>query len=304
MDPTTKSGLILLGRYVTASQIRRAGTIRIAGHLGWHGVSEQTLAQAAVNSARAHHVALPGELRTAELIRALADELVAGKARLKALEDEIEQLVTAHPDGALIRSLPGIALVPSGGTSQFLPETRGTESLSEGQETLSDTGSRSADPEDTLIGEPMNRTIQRSLVAAIAAIAVLPAAVVSADTAAAAQQRPAAPHQQMPHRRTAPPQLWEPSHSTSRPCAGYVQGRVVTRHMPLRIRSGPGTGYRVIGSLRPGSTVHISCKKTVHIPCKKYGSNVRGNHRWYKLSHNKGYISARYVRNVSAVPWC
>ncbi|MEU6018405.1 SH3 domain-containing protein [Streptomyces sp. NPDC047515] len=143
----------------------------------------------------------------------------------------------------------------------------------------------------------MNRTIQRSVVAAIAAIAMVPAAVASADTAAA-QQRHTAPHQQMPHRRTAPPQLWAPSHSTPRPatCTGYVQGRVVTRQMPLRIRSGPGTGYQVIGSLRPASTVHI--------PCKKYGRNVRGNHRWYKLSHSKGYVSARYVRNVSAIPWC
>ncbi|MFD4856079.1 SH3 domain-containing protein [Streptomyces atratus] len=144
----------------------------------------------------------------------------------------------------------------------------------------------------------MNRTIQRGLVAAIAAIAVLPAAVVSTDTAAAAQQRHTAPHQQIPHRRTAPTRLWAPSHSTTRPVTftGYVQGRVVTRHMPLRIRSGPGTGHRVIGSLRPASTVHISCKK--------YGRNVRGNHRWYKLSHSKGYVSARYVRNVSAIPWC
>ncbi|MFG2629750.1 hypothetical protein [Streptomyces sp. NPDC048473] len=111
MDPTTKSGLILPGRYFTASEIRRAGTTRIAGYLGRHSVSKQTVAQAqadaAVNSAQAHHVARPGERRTAELIRELADEPAAGKARLKALEDEIEQLATAHPDGALIRSLAG-----------------------------------------------------------------------------------------------------------------------------------------------------------------------------------------------------
>ncbi|MFE7352186.1 hypothetical protein ACFU8Q_03040 [Streptomyces sp. NPDC057543] len=89
MDPTTKSGLILLGRNVTASEIRRAGTTRIADCLGGHGVSEQTVAQAladaAVNSAQARHVALPGERRTAELIREPADEPAAGKARLKAL---------------------------------------------------------------------------------------------------------------------------------------------------------------------------------------------------------------------------
>ncbi|MFE4330537.1 hypothetical protein ACFRQM_14080 [Streptomyces sp. NPDC056831] len=39
--------------------------------------------------------------------RELADELAADKARLKALEDEIEQLDAAHPVGALIRSLAG-----------------------------------------------------------------------------------------------------------------------------------------------------------------------------------------------------
>ncbi|MFE4801095.1 hypothetical protein ACFRFL_40455 [Streptomyces sp. NPDC056708] len=60
-----------------------------------------------MTSAQAHRVAPPRERRTAELIRELADELAAGKARLKALEDEIEQLVTAHPDGTLIRSLAG-----------------------------------------------------------------------------------------------------------------------------------------------------------------------------------------------------
>ncbi|MFJ1547759.1 hypothetical protein [Streptomyces sp. NPDC088246] len=99
MDPTTKSGLILPGRCVTASEIRRAGTTRIAGYLDRHGVSKQALADAPVNSAQAHRVAPPGQRRTAELIRELADELAADKARLKALEDETEQLDTAHPVG-------------------------------------------------------------------------------------------------------------------------------------------------------------------------------------------------------------
>ncbi|MFJ5723013.1 hypothetical protein [Streptomyces sp. NPDC093149] len=67
----------------------------------------QALAGAAVNSTQAHRVAPPGERRTAELIRELADRPTAGKALLKALEDEIEQLVTAHPDGARIRRPAG-----------------------------------------------------------------------------------------------------------------------------------------------------------------------------------------------------
>lgn len=115
VDPTTKSGLILLGHYVTAGEIRRAGATRIAGYLRRNGVSKQTVAQAladaAVSSAQAQRVTLPGERRTAQLVRELADELMAGKARIKTLEAEIEQLVTAHPDGALIRSLPGMGAV-------------------------------------------------------------------------------------------------------------------------------------------------------------------------------------------------
>lgn len=115
VDPTTHSGLILLGHYVTASEIRRAGTTRITAYLRRHGVTRQTtaqaLAEAVVTAARAQTVSLPGERRTAALVRELAGELATGKARLKALEAEIEELVASHPDGALIRSLPGMGAV-------------------------------------------------------------------------------------------------------------------------------------------------------------------------------------------------
>ncbi|MCZ0999617.1 transposase [Streptomyces mirabilis] len=77
----------------------------------------QPLADAAQTGALAQHAVLPGERRTAQLIRELADELLAGKHRIKALEDEIEQLVTGHPDGALIRNLPGMGAAL---TAEFL----------------------------------------------------------------------------------------------------------------------------------------------------------------------------------------
>jgi transposase len=111
VDATNTSGLILLGHYVTPAEIRRAGTARIAGYLHRHGVrtaTAQSLAEAAHTAALAQRAVLPGERRTAQLIRELADELLAGKQRLRALEAEIEKLVTGHPDGALIRSLPGM----------------------------------------------------------------------------------------------------------------------------------------------------------------------------------------------------
>ncbi|MGA5810175.1 IS110 family transposase [Streptomyces cellulosae] len=121
VDPTLKSGLVLLGHYVTASEIRRAGTARITAYLCRHGVSKRTtaqaLAEAAVTAARAQTAALPGERRTAALVRELADELARGRARLKALDVEIEELVASHPDGALIRSLPGMGATL---TAEFL----------------------------------------------------------------------------------------------------------------------------------------------------------------------------------------
>nr|WBO76554.1 IS110 family transposase [Streptomyces sp. SBE_14.2]WBO79028.1 IS110 family transposase [Streptomyces sp. SBE_14.2]WBO82112.1 IS110 family transposase [Streptomyces sp. SBE_14.2]WBO82358.1 IS110 family transposase [Streptomyces sp. SBE_14.2] len=120
VDATNQSGLILLGHYVTPAEIRRAGTARIADYLHRHGVRTalaQPLADAAHTAALAQRAALPGERRTAQLIRELADELLAGKRRIKALEAEIEKLVTGHPDGALIRSLPGMGAAL---TAEFL----------------------------------------------------------------------------------------------------------------------------------------------------------------------------------------
>ncbi|GAA3830090.1 hypothetical protein GCM10022403_074140 [Streptomyces coacervatus] len=78
--------------------------------------------------------------------------------------------------------------------------------------------------------------------------------------------------------------------------ATHTWGYVTTRHLPLNVRSGPGTGYRVIGARPVGGSVALTCKVR--------GSGVRGNHRWYKLAHHKGYVSARYVRNLSTVRWC
>lgn len=78
--------------------------------------------------------------------------------------------------------------------------------------------------------------------------------------------------------------------------AAPVWGRVTTHHMRLNVRSGPGTGYRVVGSRPVG--------RVMPIVCKTRGSNVFGNQRWYRLPHHKGYVSAHYVRNRSTVRWC
>ncbi|MDQ8703385.1 IS110 family transposase [Streptomyces sp. LHD-70] len=120
VQPRSKASLLLLSRYVTPAEIRQAGAARIARYLTGRGVRQptaQALAEAAVASACSQRTAVVGERRTARMVREFADELLRLRAKLKALEDEIEQLVTAHPDGALIRSLPGMGVAL---TAEFL----------------------------------------------------------------------------------------------------------------------------------------------------------------------------------------
>ena len=120
VQPRTKASVLLLSRYVTPAEIRHAGIARITGYLTRRGVNQptaQALAQAAVASARSQHTAVAGERRTSRMIREFSDELLVLRSKLKALEEEIEQLVAAHPDGALILSLPGMGVAL---TAEFL----------------------------------------------------------------------------------------------------------------------------------------------------------------------------------------
>jgi uncharacterized protein YgiM (DUF1202 family) len=164
----------------------------------------------------------------------------------------------------------------------------------------------------------IRRILQSGLVAAVAAVAVFPAvAVADSGSAPVPGGYVASPQVVVVGGHVAPPQVSVPGRHGSlsgRPAAhakrhharvtkrhharvaARLRGRVTTRHLSLNLRSGPGTGYRVIGSLRHDSRVNISCKKP--------GTRVRGNGRWYKVTHGKGYASARYVLSHGSVPWC
>jgi len=77
VDPTNPSGLLLLTRYVTPAEIRTAGAARITAWMHRRGVKNPTarhLATAAHTAAAAQRVALPGEDRTADLIKQMAVE--------------------------------------------------------------------------------------------------------------------------------------------------------------------------------------------------------------------------------------
>lgn len=126
VDPTGKASLVLLSRYVTPAEIRRAGPRRITEHVLASGhlrrAEVEALARRAVDGARAQRVVVPGEARAAALVRELAGEALAARERLGRLDAELEEALRRHPDAALIRSLPGMGATL---TAEFIAEAGG-----------------------------------------------------------------------------------------------------------------------------------------------------------------------------------
>lgn len=113
LDLTTKGPLHLLTRYVTPAELRGAGKKRLVRHLHAAGglPNVDALADRALAAAAEQRSAVPAERMTARLIRELATEALASRARLIELDRELEALLERHPDAALIRSLPGMGVV-------------------------------------------------------------------------------------------------------------------------------------------------------------------------------------------------
>jgi transposase len=113
LDLTTKGPLHLLTRFVTPAELRAAGKRRLVRHLQAAGGLPriEDLADRALAAAAEQAVAVPAERMTARLIRELATEALAARARIAELDKELEALLRRHPDAALIRSLPGMGAV-------------------------------------------------------------------------------------------------------------------------------------------------------------------------------------------------
>jgi transposase len=112
VDPTTKAGQQLLGRYVTPAEIRHAGRRRLAEHILRAGRIARRhadeLADQALAAAREQTITVPGERVAADLVRELAAEAAHTRSRLCALDRDLEAALARHPDAALIQSLPGM----------------------------------------------------------------------------------------------------------------------------------------------------------------------------------------------------
>lgn len=113
LDVTCKGPLTLLTRYVTPSEIRLAGKRRIMAYLTRtpHLRAAERLADQALVTARAQSLAVTGEAAIAELVRELAIEALECKAKIARIDRDLSGLLDAHPDIALIQSLPGMGEV-------------------------------------------------------------------------------------------------------------------------------------------------------------------------------------------------
>lgn len=77
--------------------------------------------------------------------------------------------------------------------------------------------------------------------------------------------------------------------------AAEPRGRVTSR-LTLSVRELSTSNSRLLGSLSSGSVASLRCKVV--------GQNVEGNKLWYRLASRSGYVSARYVDNLSPVAYC
>lgn len=123
IDPTQKTSLWLLSRYVTPAEIRRAGRKRMIDYLvragGLPRRHIEQLVDAAITASNAQQLSVPGETVTAKIVRELAHELRQLRERLITLDHELEAALQRHPDAALIRSLPGMGATL---TAEFIAE--------------------------------------------------------------------------------------------------------------------------------------------------------------------------------------
>ena len=115
LDLTCKGPLVLVARYVTPHEIRHAGSRRIVAHLKrtphLHGI--EALAERALEAANGQSVVVPGEAIFADMIREFAAEALQARDTISRIDRDLEALLDRHPDGALIRTLPGMGAVLS-----------------------------------------------------------------------------------------------------------------------------------------------------------------------------------------------
>ena len=140
-DPTHKVDLVLLARYVTPAEIRRAGQARITSHLLRSGRHRRDLADrlvtAALAAAQGQRISVPGGQTAAAIVKDLAVEALQARDKIGQLDTQIAELLDQHPDAALVRSLPGMGATL---TAEFIAAAGGITRFTSGDQLASAAG--------------------------------------------------------------------------------------------------------------------------------------------------------------------
>src|SRR5215211_3488646 len=112
LDLNSKGALILVRHYQSPRAIRRVGQRRLASFLKNRGVKgAEDIAHKAITAAKAQSVSLPAENVAATICAELANEALALKESVAALDGELEKRFFARPEARILASLPGMGPV-------------------------------------------------------------------------------------------------------------------------------------------------------------------------------------------------
>ena len=120
---TTRSALILVAGYCTPAELRQVDGDELAAYLSGHGARNvPSLVAAALSAAAEQSVVLPGEATTAVLIKNQARGLLDLDRAIRNTSKLIAARFRAHPQAAIIESLPGIGPILG---AEFIVATAG-----------------------------------------------------------------------------------------------------------------------------------------------------------------------------------
>ncbi|MET8957067.1 IS110 family transposase [Streptomyces sp. NPDC004393] len=112
LDITYVGPLKLLTGYQTPAAIRRTGVARLAKWLANRKVkNSRSLAERAVEAAERQQTSVPAEKTIAQLVRTLAEEVIALNKRIGEIDGLIEERFRGHELADIVQSLPGVGTV-------------------------------------------------------------------------------------------------------------------------------------------------------------------------------------------------
>lgn len=103
-----KSALVMLTRYQTPDQLRRAGTRRVSAWLTKAGATRaELIAETAVMAANSQRTVVRSQSIASCVVAELASEILRLHENVAQVEREIESLLGQHEDAEILLSLPG-----------------------------------------------------------------------------------------------------------------------------------------------------------------------------------------------------